>query len=66
MKTMVLVMLSLCCIGCASAPSSRFVANGYCDVYDCAKMERVSKQARRDGNAVFWVTPPLKEKIGQS
>ena len=53
-----LVMLS----GCASTPPSTPVANGYCDTYDCAKMQRISKDARRNGHIVYWVTPPLKEK----
>lgn len=66
MKTMVLVMLCMCFAGCASTSPNRLVASGYCDVYDCAKMQRISQDARRNGNAVFWVTPPLKGKISQS
>lgn len=62
------LMVILCGIlaGCVSSPSSVAPVNAYCVQYDCEKMQRVSKDARRNGHIVFWVTPPLKEKSQRS
>lgn len=66
MKTLVLVMLCVVLGGCASTPRGTETADGYCAQYDCEKMQRVSKDARRNGHIVLWVTPPLKEKSQRS